>query len=157
MPTKNTKRSMSVISLLFGRPMQPTPPLYWRSRRKLPTGLSAANQPREAHVPPRRFPAQGPFGTLSGWPVYYGLPHWAATPKGYRALGTLSGWPVYYGLPHWAATPKGYRGYPVSAKISALFFVHRNLFRINTYTTDTKQTTLSPFRISTYEKPRGSA
>src|SRR5579859_7601821 len=55
MPTKNAKPSVSVISLLLcGRLLQPTPPLYWRSRRELPTGLSAANQPREAHVHPRR-------------------------------------------------------------------------------------------------------
>ncbi|HLZ52172.1 MAG TPA: hypothetical protein VKP61_15605, partial [Candidatus Acidoferrum sp.] len=53
--------------------------------RELPTGLSAANQTKKAQVPPRRSAAQGAFGALSGWPVYYGLPQGAATPEGYRA------------------------------------------------------------------------
>ncbi|HLZ51370.1 MAG TPA: hypothetical protein VKP61_11500, partial [Candidatus Acidoferrum sp.] len=47
--------------------------------------LSAANQTKKAQVPPRRSAAQGAFGALSGWPVYYGLPQGAATPEGYRA------------------------------------------------------------------------
>jgi len=53
--------------------MQPTAPLYWRSRRELPTGLLGCNQSREAHVPPKRSRAQGIHGTLSGWPVYLWL------------------------------------------------------------------------------------
>ena len=31
-------------------------------------------------------PVQGGMGTLSGWPVKYGLPRWAATLKGYRGM-----------------------------------------------------------------------
>jgi hypothetical protein len=49
----------------------------------------------------------------------------------------------------------GVGGYPLSAKFLPCSSSARNIFRISSYTIDTKQTTSSSFRINTYEKHRG--
>src|SRR6266581_6100385 len=89
MPTKNTKPSESLISLLFGRPMQPTAPLYWRSRRELPTGLSAATSPERHRSTPGAPGRRGAMVLSLAGRSTYGLPHWTATPEGYRGVDVL--------------------------------------------------------------------
>jgi hypothetical protein len=62
---------------------QPTSPLYWRSRRKLPTGLSAAAEPRGCCSAPGTDNVLGKgMALLPDRPTQPGLPRLAATLKG---------------------------------------------------------------------------